>query len=90
MRATLEGEYEQSQRVRRTFTEIGFAKGRLPNDLFNSISTYYYNNQRHLFREEWRNKGVFVNWWQVQLRQCLNRVGCDFAVSVHCVALYSV
>ena len=27
---------------------------------------YYYNNQLHLAKEEWNNKGVYVNWWEVQ------------------------
>jgi hypothetical protein len=41
-------EYISAQKVKRTFTEIGFAKGKLPVDLFSSITTFYYNNKDHL------------------------------------------
>ena len=61
---TLESEWEKSRRVTRTFTGLGFAKGRLPLDLYSSMSAHHYNNRHHLMREEWQNKGLFVNWWE--------------------------
>jgi hypothetical protein len=61
---TLDNEWKRSRTVKRAFSEVGFDKGRLPSDLFNSISTYYYNNRDNLFREEWNSKGLFVNWWE--------------------------
>ena len=63
---TFDTEWHRSREVKRTFTELGFAKGRLPSDLYNSISTYYYNNRNNYALEEWgANKGIFVNWWEV-------------------------
>ena len=65
---TFDGEWYRHNTVRRSFTELGFAKGRLPRDLFQSISTYYYNNREHHMREEWGSKGLFVNWWEQDSR----------------------
>lgn len=62
---TFQNEWRRADRVKRTFTPLGFSKGKLPRDLWNSISTYYYNNQFNAVREEWEMKGVFVNWWEV-------------------------
>ena len=62
---TLSHEWARSRRVTRTFTELGFNLGKLPRDLWSSISAYYYNNQNNRVREEWESKGVFVNWWEV-------------------------
>jgi hypothetical protein len=64
VRQTFEGEWDRSNRVQRTFTEFGFAKGRLPTDVFSSMSSFYYNNRHHATIEEWGGKGVFVNWWE--------------------------
>lgn len=50
--------------MKRTFTELGFDKGKLPLDLFADMSTYYYNNRHQKFREEWDGKGLYVNWWE--------------------------
>ena len=61
---TLYNEWFRSRRVTRTFTELGFNRGKLPLDLFASMSTYYYNNRVNKMREEWDSKGVFVNWWE--------------------------
>lgn len=61
---TLSNEWLRSKRVTRTFTELGFDKGRLPDDLWSSMSSYYYNNRNNKVREEWENKGMFVNWWE--------------------------
>ena len=54
---TLEGEYGKAHQVKRTFTELGFSIGKLPGDLWGSISAYYYNNQMNKMREEWDSKG---------------------------------
>jgi hypothetical protein len=61
---TFVSEWNRSRRVKRTFTELGFEKGRLPDDLWGSISAYYYNNRNKKVREEWEDKGFFVNWWE--------------------------
>jgi hypothetical protein len=63
---TFRAEYGRSQNVKRTFTELGFDKGRLPPDLWNSMSTYYYNNRNNQIREPWGDVkgGHFVNWWE--------------------------
>lgn len=63
---TFKGEWIHSNDCKRTFTKLGFNKGRLPPDLFASIEAYYYNNRDHLAIEEWHKKGgVHVNWYEV-------------------------
>lgn len=62
--ATLKTEFDKAHRVKRTFTELGFNRGRLPNHLWGSISAYYYNNRNNKVQEEWIAKGLFVNWWE--------------------------
>jgi hypothetical protein len=61
---TFIGEWERSRKVERTFTDVGFAHGQLPLDLYASMAAYYYNNRNHVSLEEWDAKGVFVNWWE--------------------------
>mmetsp|Transcript_12495 Transcript_12495/g.18873 ORF Transcript_12495/g.18873 Transcript_12495/m.18873 type:complete len:478 (-) Transcript_12495:73-1506(-) len=61
----MKNEWTRCNRVKRTFTELGFAKGKLPQDIWASISTYNYNNKHNAAREEWDRKGYFVNWWEV-------------------------
>lgn len=61
----MKNEWARCNRVKRTFTELGFAKGKLPKDVWASISTYNYNNKHNAAREEWDRKGFFVNWWEV-------------------------
>lgn len=64
--STFVSEYQHSLDCKRTFTKLGFNKGRLPADLFASIEAYYYNNRDHLAIEEWHKKGgVHVNWYEV-------------------------
>lgn len=58
-------EWKRANDVKRTFTELGFKRSRLPADIFTSMSAYYYNNRGQKFVEEWNSKGVFVNWWEV-------------------------
>ena len=67
VRETLHKEWDRSRSVKRTFTELGFARGKLPLDLFASMSTYYYNNRLSLLREEWSGNRVFVNHWEVDV-----------------------
>lgn len=55
---TFEGEWERSRKVTRTFTELGFSKGKLPQDLWGSMSAYYYNNRNSKIKEEWDKKGI--------------------------------
>ena len=62
---TFESEFQRHDDVKRTFTELGFAKGRLPNDLWASISAFYYNNRNNKAIEAWYKKqGIYVNWWE--------------------------
>ena len=55
---TFVGEWERSRKVTRTFTELGFSKGKLPQDLWGSMSAYYYNNRNSKIKEEWDQKGM--------------------------------
>ena len=63
---TLGREWGRANAVQRTFTEFGFNKGKLPLDLWGSMSAYYYNNRAHKMNEEWSTgaKGYYVNWWE--------------------------
>lgn len=54
---TFIGEWARSRKVTRTFTELGFSIGKLPLDLWGSMSTYYYNNRDNKMVEEWDHKG---------------------------------
>ena len=54
---TFKREYKISHEVTRTFTDLGFSIGKLPPDLWASISAYYYNNQMNKIREEWDVRG---------------------------------
>jgi hypothetical protein len=56
--------YFEPSQVQRTFTELGFKKGRLPPDVWSSISAYYYNNKEHSTFEEQAGASVFINWWE--------------------------
>lgn len=64
---TLRNEWKRHNRVKRTFSALGFSKGKLPLDVFASMSTFYYNNRGNKVREEWGGKGVFVNWWETDV-----------------------
>lgn len=65
---TLRNEWKRHQRVTRTFSSLGFKKGRLPPDVFASMGAFYYNNRNYVVREEWRGRGVFVNWWETDVK----------------------
>lgn len=64
---TLRNEWTRHKRITRTFSPLGFKKGRLPPDVFASIGAFYYNNAPSVTREEWNSKGVFVNWWETDV-----------------------
>lgn len=64
---SLRHEWIRQDRIKRTFSPLGFAKGRLPDDVFASLGALYYNNQRNVCLEEWGGKGVFVNWWETEV-----------------------
>lgn len=64
---TLSNEWNRSRAIQRTYTRLGFNKGRLPADLWGSISAYYYNNKNNRIREEWSPYAFHVNWWQVDV-----------------------
>jgi hypothetical protein len=63
----LKNEWNKHNQVKRTFSTLGFAKGRLPDDVFATMAAFYYNNRFHKVREEWAGKGVFVNWWETEV-----------------------
>lgn len=65
--STLRHEFEKKDIPQRTFSPLGFSKGRLPNDIFATMGAFYYNNRMHKTREEWEGKGVFVNWWETDV-----------------------
>ena len=64
---TLKHEWGRHLRVKRSFSPLGFKKGRLPNDVFASLGAFYYNNAQNVVREEWTDRGVFVNWWETDV-----------------------
>jgi hypothetical protein len=67
VKSTLNHEWRKMKNVLRTFTPLGFKKERLPDDLWASIEAFYYNNRNYKVREEWEGKGLFVNWWEVDV-----------------------
>lgn len=63
----LGNEWKRQDRIKRTFSPLGFAKGRLPDDVFASLGALYYNNRNNIAIEEWGGRGVFVNWWETEV-----------------------
>lgn len=61
-------EWLKHKNVKRTFSSLGFAKGRLPDDVFANMGAFYYNNRHHAVNEEWQGKGFFVNWWETDVK----------------------
>ena len=43
--STMNGEWTKHLQVKRTFSQLGFDKGRLPRDVFGSMRAFYYNNR---------------------------------------------
>jgi hypothetical protein len=64
IQSTLQNEWRRHNIVKRTFSPLGFKRGRLPDDVFASMGSFYYNNRFNKVQEEWQGKGVFVNWWE--------------------------
>lgn len=67
---TLRSEWKRHLKIKRTFSALAFDKGRLPDDMFASLGSYYYNNRNppHKVLEEWgSHKGVFVNYWETDV-----------------------
>lgn len=61
---TIKAEWEKHLQVKRTFSALGFAKGKLPRDVFASMGAWFYNNRQNKVLENWTGKGFFVNWWE--------------------------
>ena len=55
---------DDASRVSRTFTEVGFHRSKLPLDLYNSLSAYYYNNRFSYSREDGNDMSLTTNFWQ--------------------------
>lgn len=71
VRDTLNTEWTRHLNVKRTFSPLGFSKGRLPDDMYASMGAYYYNNRNppNKVHEEWtKMKGVFVNYWETDCK----------------------
>jgi hypothetical protein len=71
VKRTLQNEWRRHLVVKRSFSALGFAKGRLPEDVYASLGAYYYNNRDppHKVHEEWgRHKGLFVNYWETDVK----------------------
>jgi len=66
VKEVLSREWTKKQKVQRTFSSLGFAKGKLPDDVFASMGAFYYNNRFNAVSEEWggKGKGIFVNWFE--------------------------
>ena len=64
--STMTGEWSKHLQVSRTFSPLGFTKGRLPDDVFGSMRAFYHNNRDPPYRllEEWDSKGPYVNYWE--------------------------
>jgi len=64
---TLQAEWIRHHKIKRTFSPLGFKKWKLPNDVYASIGAFYYNNAQNVVREEWTDRGVYVNWWETDV-----------------------
>jgi hypothetical protein len=69
IRSTLHQEWDRHLKVKRTFSPLGFHRGRLPLDVFASMRSFYNNNRGHKVSEEWGGRGVFVNWYDHTTRR---------------------
>lgn len=68
VKMALATEWQKHKRVERSFSSLGFAKGRLPDDVFADMAAFYYNNRNDVVNEEWEGKGFFVNWWEADVK----------------------
>jgi len=66
VKRTMGNEWSKHLQVKRTFSALGFNKGRLPDDVYGSMRAFYYNNRAppHRLMEEWEEKGLYVNFWE--------------------------
>lgn len=64
---TLRNEWARHEKPKKSFSRLGFSKGKLPPDVFASMGSFFYNNRNHKHIEEWKGKGVFVNWWETEV-----------------------
>eukprot|EP00602_Paraphysomonas_sp_CaronLab_P012036 CAMPEP_0185038384 /NCGR_PEP_ID=MMETSP1103-20130426/33940_1 /TAXON_ID=36769 /ORGANISM="Paraphysomonas bandaiensis, Strain Caron Lab Isolate" /LENGTH=364 /DNA_ID=CAMNT_0027576785 /DNA_START=81 /DNA_END=1175 /DNA_ORIENTATION=+ len=62
---TLVDEYRTVRNVVRWFTETGFSKIQLPQALWSSIDSYYFNNRNRTVVEQWEGGSMF-NWWEAR------------------------
>lgn len=70
MKEAMDDEWQRQLRVTRTFSPLGFEKGRLPDDVFASLASYYYNNRNppNIALEDWDlGQGIFVNFWETDV-----------------------
>jgi hypothetical protein len=68
VKRALDTEWSKHSMVERSFSSLGFSKGRLPDDVFASMGSFYYNNRNNVVNEEWQGKGLFVNWWETDVK----------------------
>lgn len=71
---TLIHEYNRSLNVQRTFTPLGFDKGRLPRDIYASMMTYYHNNYHSVYIENWKVASYLALVLLLSVAPCLGRV----------------
>lgn len=67
IKGALNIEWGRHHAVKRTFSPLGFAKGKLPKDVFAAMGAFFYNNRGNKVHEEWGGRGVFVNWWETDV-----------------------
>lgn len=65
VKEVLLGEWEGRKRVERTFTPLGFHKGKLPLDIWASMLAFYHNNRGNKIVENF-SYDVLVNWWRAE------------------------
>ena len=67
IKSSQNSEWHDHLKVKRTFSSLGFRKGRLPDDVFASMGAFNYNNNEYRSLEEWTGKGYFVNHWEADV-----------------------
>jgi hypothetical protein len=64
---TLQSFFTKPQIVKRTFSELGFKKDKIPDYIWHSIYAFYYNNINNAIREDRENNNYVLNWWESEL-----------------------
>lgn len=61
-------EARRVEQVQYYFTSVGFKKATIPLDIWAMLSQFYHNNNRDdaRFRENWANKGLYVNYYETK------------------------